>query len=148
MWAATKGAGKRILYNEQCLYIRAWLYREFWPFILCFIASSSCSFSYISLVFASLQQVKVGRYAGGNQVWSIKALTKWDRKMQADCRAKIIQNKRLHRQQNTDKNQHCLFFSFFSLETKFQIIYTESFRQTIVKLEQDFKVRHLWKAKY
>lgn len=96
MWAATKGAGKRILYNEQCLYIKAWLHREFWPFILCFIASSSCSFSYISLVFASLQQVKVGRYAGGNQVWSIKALTKWDRKMQADCRAKIIQNKRLH----------------------------------------------------
>lgn len=139
---------KRILYNEQCLYIRAWLHREFWPFILCFIASSSCSFSYISLVFASLQQVEVGRYAGGNQVWSIKALTKWDRKMQADCRAKIIQNKRLHVDSKIQIKTNTAFFFFLSLETKFQIIYTESFRQTTVKLEQDFKVRHLWKAKY
>lgn len=36
--------------------------------------------------------MKVDRYAGGNQAWSTKALTEWEGKMQAEHRAKIIQN--------------------------------------------------------
>lgn len=72
MWAATKGAQKRIQYNEQFLYDSFHDYTEKIDHLFYVLSQVPLA---VSLIFASLQHMKVDRYAGQNQPWSVKALT-------------------------------------------------------------------------